>query len=116
MISGLNVTVEPRVRNARDGFGNDVEAYGVPGTVANVVVQPGACEDFDETRPEGVRVAYTLHFPKTFTGDLRGARVTLPEPYAWGNPYHVVGVPSPYMDANCPTDWHMPAEVEAVDG
>ncbi len=114
MISGLTASVELRERNARDGFGNDIEAYAAPQDVDNVLVTPGACAELDSMRPEGVRVALTLHLPKGWTQGLRGARVTLPAPYA--GTYRVVGDPRPYMDANCPTPWHMPVEVEAVDG
>lgn len=114
MLSGTTVQVRLRQRTARDGFGNDVESYAAPTSVGNVLVQPGKCDDLDSTRPEGVRVAFTLHFPKTWTGDLRGALAVLPAP--WAGTYRVVGDPQPYMDANCPTPWHMPVEVEAVDG
>jgi len=122
MVNGTDISVELRDRSARDGFGNDVEAYAAPQTVGNVLVAPGACAELDASRPEGVRVAYTLHFPKGWSGDLRGARVALEAaPSAsdatWDPPrYRVVGDPRPYMDENCPTPWHMPVEVEAVDG
>ena len=116
MISGTTVSVELRERNSRDGFGHDVEAYSAPQDVGNVLVVPGACAELDSTRPEGVRVAYTLHFPKGWAGDLRGARVTLPAPFNGMGKCRVVGSPAPYMDANCPTPWHMAVEVEAIDG
>ncbi len=116
MISGTTVSVELRERDARDSFGNDVEAYAAAQAVDNVLIVPGACAELDSTRPEGVRVAYTLHFPKGWTADMRGARVTLPAPFDGMGKYRVVGSPAPYMDANCPTPWHMAAEVEAIDG
>ena len=116
MISGTTVSVELRADTTRDALGNDVEAYAAAQDVDNVIVQPGPTADLDAARPEGVNVALTLHFPKTWTGDLRGARVTLPAPWTWGNPYRVVGNPEPYMDASCPTSWHMPVEVSATDG
>ncbi len=116
MISGTTVSVELRKRDARDGFGNDVEAYAEAVSVPNVLIAPGACAELDSTRPEGVRVAYTLHFPKTFSGDLRGARIALPVSFAGMGKVRVIGSPEPYMDANCPTPWHMPVEVEAIDG
>ena len=114
MIRGTEAIVSLRDRNARDSFGNDVEAYAKPVTVGNVIVQRGACAELDSTRPEGVRVALTLHFPKTWTGMLRGAKVELSGDYAGS--YRVVGDPMPYQDGLCPTDWNMPVEVEAVDG
>lgn len=114
MIKGITASVELRVRDARDAFGNDVEAYAAPVDVSPVLVTPGACAELDSVRPEGVVVAFTAHFPKTWTGSLRGAQVTLPAP--WGGPYKVVGDPKPYMPQNTPTPWNMPVELEAVDG
>ena len=101
----------------RDALGNDIVAYATPVDVTDVLIQPGPCADLDAARPEGVTVAFTLHFPKTWAGgDLRGAQVTLPSPWAWGNPYRVVGKPEPWMAENCPTPWNMPVEVSATDG
>lgn len=116
MIKGRTVRVELRDRSARDSFGNDVESYLAPEVVGNVVVQPGACAELDSSRPEGVKVALTLHWPKTWDHrSLRGARVTIDAlPYA--GEYHVVGDPKPFDPDFCPTDWDMPVEVEAVDG
>ena len=116
MIRGITASVELRDRSARDSFGNDVEAYLPQNAVDNVLVQPGAAAELDATRPDGVRVSLTLHFPKGWTGDLRGARVSLPAPWDGGNPYRVVGDPRPYMDANTPGAWHMAVEVERAHG
>ena len=118
MIRGVTVSVELRQRGARDALGNEVEAYAEPVDVPNVLVQPGPTADLDASRPEGVAVAFTLHFPKTWEGDLRGARVSLPAPWEWGNPYRVAGVPMRYDPQNCPplVPWNMAVEVEATDG
>ena len=121
MISGrfgtVTATVEQRVRGARDALGNEVVAYASP-TEVDVLVQTGITADMAASRPEGVTVAATVHFPKGWRGDLRGARVTLPAPWDWGNPYHVVGVPMPYDQQNCPpmVPFNMAVEVEATDG
>ncbi|ACV22572.1 Uncharacterised protein [Slackia heliotrinireducens] len=114
MIRGATVAVELRDWSATDRLGNHVEAYAPPEPVTGVLVAPGATADMDAGRPEGVRVALTLHFPKTWSGDLRGAKVTLGGP--WAGTYRVVGEPHPYMDENCPTPWNMPVEVERHDG
>ncbi len=106
--------VELRDRSAKDGFGNDVEAYEDPVTVEDVLVQPGACTELDSTRPEGIKVSLTLHFPKSWSGDLRGARVTLFDEYA--DTYRVVSRPVSYQRELCPTKWNMPVEVVIVDG
>lgn len=114
MLRGRTATVRLRVRDARDSFGNDVEEYAAPQDVGNVLVSPGPCKELDASRPEGVKVALTLHFPKGWAGDLRGAKVALSGEY--GGSYRVVGEPKPYQAELCPTDWSMPVEVEATDG
>lgn len=114
MIRGRTVSVSLRVRDARDAFGNDVEAYAEPAEVGNVLVVPGPCKELDASRPEGVIAALTLHFPKDWDGSLRGAKVTLTGEY--GGEYRVIGDPMPYMPENTPTPWCMPVEVEAIDG
>lgn len=114
MIRGITATVLVPSASAADRFNDQI--YGEPAEVevGNVLVSPGQAAELDATRPEGARVALTLHFPKTFAGDLRGCEVELPEPYA--GKYRVVGEPYPYIGANTPTMWHMPVEVEAVHG
>lgn len=111
---GATVTVTPRVMGEPDRFGNSSITDGEPVQVPDVLIAPGATSDLEASRPEGVTVAYTLHFPKTYTGPLEGAKVTLPAP--WAGTYRVIGDPRPYMDANTPTRWHMPVEVEAAHG
>lgn len=129
MISGVSVTVHtPTTASASasndanaatqatptvDRFGNVVYTY-TDSTVDNVLVSPGATADLDASRPEGVTVAYTLHFPKSFSDSLEGCSVTLPAP--WTGTYRVIGDPRQYIDANTPTAWHMPVEVERAHG
>lgn len=75
------------------------------------VVCPGATSDMDATRPEGVTVAYTLHFPKTYAGSLRGCSVEVR-----GEAYDVVGDPQRTTDAATPGPWDMAVEVTRADG
>lgn len=114
MITGTTVTVLRPTAQRPDRFGN--VTYGTPTseTVDNVLIAPGATSDLEAGRPEGVQVAYTLHFPKTYSASLEGCSVVLPAP--WSGTYRVIGDPSPYMDENTPTPWHMPVEVEAAHG
>ena len=114
MIKGATVTVSAPNATGTDRFGEPTYGDPVTTTVDNVLVVPGATSDLEASRPEGVTVAYTLHFPKSFTDDLRGCTVTLPAP--WAGEYRVVGEPGPYMDENTPTPWHMPVEVEVCRG
>ena len=114
MIRGTPVTVYRKVAAAEpDRFNNVV--YGLTGEdVDNVLIAPGSTELLEASRPEGVSVSYTLHFPKTYTKSLEGCAVALPAP--WGGTYSVIGDPKPYMDANTPTCWDRPVEVEAAHG
>lgn len=115
MIAGVSVTVERRVRSGRDRLGNPTYET-VAEAVADVLVQPGPTAELDASRPEGVTVAYTLHFPKAFEGTLEGCVVRLPAPWANKDGYRVIGDPRPYMAANTPTRWNRPVEVEAAHG
>lgn len=114
-IRGDTVSVLPRLRDSRDSFGNHVEAWGDPVEVGGVIIAPGKCEALDATRPEGVVVALTLHFPKTWAGSLRGAKVVLAGRY--DGVYRVVGDPKPYGGyIGRRFKRNMPVEVEAADG
>lgn len=94
------------------------DPFGKPTTsevkreVENVLVCPGPCADaFENNRPEGVAVKYTLHFPKTFDMDLEGARVKVR-----GSWYDVIGHPDHYTLENTPGQWWMPVEVGGTHG
>lgn len=113
MIRGVDVVVNVPRPGVIDRFGNSVVAYSAE-TVSNVLVSPGATQDLEASRPEGVEVALTLHFPKSFTSSLEGCIVTLP--YPWEGDYRVIGDPKPYIDADTPTPWHTTVEVEAAHG
>lgn len=114
MIRGRTVTVLRPSAATADRFGNAVPGAAVPETVDNVLIAPGSTAELDESRPEGVDVVLTLHFPKGYAESLRGCSVALSGEYE--GEYRVIGDPKPYQDENCPTPWHMPVEVEAVDG
>lgn len=95
---------------ARDDLGEP--AVGEPSREdVRCVVCPGATSDMDATRPEGVTVSYTLHFPKTYEGSLRGCSVEVR-----GALYDVVGDPQRTSDAATPGPWNMAAEVTRADG
>lgn len=112
MIFGEDVEVGVPSDGAKDPFGAPARSYAWE-KVPNVLVAPGATSDLDETRPDGVEVAYTLYLPKTFAGDLRGCRVRV---RGEEREYAVVGDPKRYPDALTPGDWNMQAEVARADG
>ena len=112
MIRGVSVTVLTPNQTGVDRLKNPVYGQPIPTTVDNVLVAPSATSDLEAARPDGVNVALTLHFPKTFSGDLRGCEIEIPN---YGK-YRVIGEPKPYLVDNTPTDWWMPVEVEACHG
>lgn len=75
------------------------------------VVCPGATSDMDATRPEGVTVSYTLHFPKTYAGSLRGCSVEVR-----GEAYDVVGDPQRTTEEATPGPFNLAVEVTRADG
>lgn len=94
----------------RDDLGETTEGEPVREDV-RCVVCPGATSDMDATRPEGVTVAYTIHFPKTYAGSLRGCSVEVR-----GETYDVVGDPQRTTDAATPGPWNLAVEVTRADG
>lgn len=93
--------------------GGSPEYADVETSVENVLVAPGPLADVaDASRPEGTKVVFNLHFPKTFAGSLRGASIKV----RGGDPLGVIGDPQPYTSENTPGDWNMPVEVAKVEG
>jgi len=111
VITGETVTVYTWAVTGEDGYNMPVVTE-TQATVGNVLVAPGPRSDLGAERPDADRIAWTLHFPKTFTGSLAGARVSV----RGGEPLEVVGDPQPYTDANTPGDWNRPVELLGVDG
>ena len=114
MIRGSRVKVIAPNFEGTDRFGEPVETTPTETYVDDVLIAPSATEDLEASRPDGATVSLTLHFPKTFTGDLRGCEVELEGLHA--GTYRVIGEPKPYMTENTPTRWHLPVEVEACHG
>ena len=110
LIQGETVTVIRTVWD-RDELGEPIDPTEQREVVENVVVYPGPTSDLDASRPDGVKVVFTLCFPKTFTGDLKGCSVEVR-----GAVYAVVGDPQRYTAENTPGDWNLTAEVTRTDG
>ncbi len=114
MISGVTVGVLRPTAGTVDRFNNPVPGIPEEEQVGNVLVAPGATNDLEAARPEGVHVDYTLHFPRGYSDDLEGCDVVLPAP--WSTTCHVIGKPQKYIDANTPTPWNYPVECEVAHG
>ena len=86
-----------------------------PETVEGMLFDSPTTEDVDETmRAFGVRAAYRMHVPKTYTASLRGCKVTRardgqdpPEYFVAGDPQALPWSPQP---------WNRAAIVGWVDG
>lgn len=115
MIATTTVTVM-RPTTTTDRLNNRVRDGWATEQVDGVLVAPGATSELEAARPDGVTVAYTLHFPKGYAADLTGCTIHLLDPWRNKKGYRVIGSPRPYMDANTPTSWHMPVEVEVANG
>jgi hypothetical protein len=111
-MKGEAVTVVTRTASGKDGHGNPT--YTTTSTsVSDVLVAPGPRTDLPAVdHPDGTVVAYNLHFPKSYTGSLRGAVLTI----RGQGGFKVIGDPRPFTLENTPTRWHMPVEVERADG
>lgn len=103
------VVIRP-METGRDALNAPIYEWSEEPPVA-VVVAPGATADLGASRPEGVTVSFTLHFPKSYTASLRGCRVRVR-----GDEFHVVGDPQPYTPENTPGEYNRPVEVEAIHG
>lgn len=110
LIQSETVTVI-RTEKVLDELGEPMEAEAVAESVTGVVVAPGATADLDASRPEGVTVAYTLCFPKTYAGELKGCAVEVR-----GERFRVVGDPQRHTEANTPGPWNCTVEVTRTDG
>ena len=77
-------------------------------SVDNVLVSPGAMSNAtDSIRPDGVTVAFTCLFPRSYAyRSLRGASVRINS-----HDYEVIGDPRPLGGGMKPTAWNLTVEV-----
>lgn len=110
MIRGETVCVR-RVAGTTTGRLGPEPAYREPERVDGVLVVPETVGETGYLRPDGETCDYTLHFPRGYGKDLRGALVTVR-----GREFRVVGSPAPYTEGNVPGRWTMPVQVVRADG
>ncbi len=82
-------------------------------SVGNVLVSPGAMSNAtDSLRPDGVTVAFTCLFPRSYAyRSLRGASIRIDE-----HDYKVIGDPRPLDGGMKPTAWNLKVEVTDSKG
>ncbi|KAB8289312.1 phage protein [Bifidobacterium ramosum] len=112
-LHGERVTVTWRADSGERDGGNNPIWRTESETVDDVLVKPGADSNAtDSTRPEGITVALTLAFPRTWTyRSLRGAIVTVRD-----HGYRVVGDPLPVDGGITPTRWNLTVELTDSKG
>ena len=120
---GETVAVLTRTKTGTDEMGEPVYEWASE-RVENVLVRPLTGADLvDSLRPDGIRVSYSLAFPKAWTagkapGFLAHRRVALVARGMDGTDadaaLRVSG--SPDRTAPCPTAWDTIAEVGRSDG
>lgn len=81
-------------------------ANGEVETLDNVLVDPQEQNDIPSSTSSEDKVAYILHFPIAYTGDLVKARITVRN-----ERFRVIGHPKPYTAENNLTEWNMPVKV-----
>ena len=121
MMIGEAVSVLRRSQSGLDGMGDPIFEWSGE-SVQNVLVRPLSGSDMsDQLHPSGVKVEYSLAFPKAYTAacaPLRGARVALVERGMDGSDagkaLRIAG--SPDVTRPCPTEWDMIALAGRADG
>jgi hypothetical protein len=110
-VRGETVTVITRTQTGTDP-GGDAIWTTTETPVDNVLVANGSQTlSTDSIRPDGIEVACTLYFPRSFSGSLRGGIVKVR-----GHEYRVLGDPLPYDGGMTPTQWNLVVECERGDG
>lgn len=110
MIRGEQVIVQRAVEVGKNSR-NEPRFEWQDETVNDVICVPGPLADVtDAMRPRGVRVEWSLFWPKTYTKPLAGCRVII----RGGEPLHMIG--DPHIYASAPTRWNRPSEAGRTDG
>lgn len=107
----VTLKVRRRVPKVSDPFGAPVSAWSDPDEVAGCLFAPGAPEGISADRPNGATVAATAHFPRGYSGTLRGAQVSA-DGTTW---LSVIGDPVGFPDA-VPGPWLTYVLLETTEG
>lgn len=109
-MTGETVTVQRPTEVGRNSR-NEPRFEWASEDVDDVLVTPGPLADVDDaTRPAGVRVVWSLIWPKTYTESLAGCRVIV----RGGAPLNIIGDPQAFPRS--PTRWDRPSEAGRTDG
>ena len=102
----ITLTVKRPTVTGKDPYDQDIITYQDE-LISGVLIAPAQTDDnLGEIRPDGAKVIYTLHIPKTYTGSLDGCLVCIGD-----ETLKVIGKPRRLMQENTPTAWNMTVEV-----
>lgn len=104
--------VRRRAGGGADPFGAPAPGWGEPERVEGCLLAPGTPEGIGSDRPDGARIEATAHFPRGYSGALRGAQVSA-DGSRW---LSVVGDPQPYPDGAVRGPWVTMALLVATEG
>ena len=112
MFATETVYVHTATSETTDPFGKPVEVEGEPIAVDVLVYDGDGSRLTEGTRPDGVRVVYGLHFPKSWNGGiLDNCEITVR-----GERCRVIDCPRPKTPENTPGLYNMVVEVERTEG
>lgn len=108
----VTLMVRTRTYGAEDRLGNRTSTYADAFAVPGCLFAPGTPQDLAASRPDAAKASATAHFPRGWSGHLRGALVS-PDGKAW---YRVIGEPCAYPDAAVGGRWTTYVLLERTDG
>ena len=112
MLHGETITILRRVNGDPDSFGASSSTI-TQEHVDNVLITDGTgSNSTDSTRPDGITVAKTLYFPRSWEyKSLRGCQIRID-----GQDHTVIGDPRPYKGGITPTQWNLSVPVKDTRG
>lgn len=110
---GQTVEVLRRTKTGEDEYNEPLYEWSTE-TVKNVVVRPLTAQDAQgqPDRVDGVRILYTLAFPKTYTKDLAHCKVRLKDRT---REVELVVAGAPDITRPCPTPWDRLVQAGVVE-
>lgn len=103
LISGVSVIVQrPVTQTGTDDMSEPIIGQPISEPVDNVLFDPTAASNLsDALRLKNIEVDADFHFPKSYTGSLRGCSIAY-----GGHSYSVIGDIRRYIEADTPGMWN----------
>lgn len=108
----VTLFVMKRSKGEVDRLGNEIVSWEATESVNGCLFAPGAPQDLESQRPEGVKITATAHFPNGYSENLQGALISLDNK----NWLEVIGNPMPYPKGTVPGKWSFMVLLGDVNG